>query len=215
MDLSIQIVEKPDWVSWDDIKQCLFEAHSVNRAKGINMDHYQWPTEKIKESLGENGFMLVALDGDKVVGTAGIGEKFGNKWYSKGRYAYMCFASVLPEYAGKGIYKMLEIKREAKVREDGYTVLIGDTHSKNTHRIDIALKNGFKLVRFFRAASKDHYNVLMVKWLGKRTYSNTYIRIHYCLSYLLVRTMYNSKGRERSRIITSICLRLNRRLKVM
>ena len=92
-DRSIQIIEKPDWVSWDDIKQCLFEAHSVNRAKGINMDHYQWPTEKIKESLGENGFMLVALDGDKVVGTAGIGEKFGNKWYSKGRYAYMCFAA--------------------------------------------------------------------------------------------------------------------------
>ena len=72
---SIQVVEKPDWVSWDDIKQCLYEAHSVNRSKGINMAHYQWPAEKIKESLGENGFMLVALDGNKLVGTAGIGKE--------------------------------------------------------------------------------------------------------------------------------------------
>lgn len=173
-DRSIQIIEKPDWVSWDDIKQCLYEAHAVNREKGINMAHYQWPAEKIKQSLGENGFMLVAMDGDKLVGTAGIGEKFGNKWYVKGRYAYECYAGVLPEYAGIGIYKMLEIKRESKVREDGYDVLIGDTHSKNAHRIDIALKNGFRLVRFFRAASKDHYSVVIAKWLNGCPYSSIY-----------------------------------------
>ena len=169
MESEIQIMEKPGWVSWDDIKQCLYEAHSVNRAKGINMAHYQWPAEKIQESLGENGFMLVALDGDKLVGTAGIGEKFGNKWYANGRYAYECYASVLPEYAGKGI---------------GYDVLIGDTHSKNTHRIEIALKNGFRLVRFFRAASKDHYSVVIVKWLNGCPYSSFYCWIKFEVSKL-------------------------------
>lgn len=184
MKSSIQIIKKPDWVSWEDIKQCLYEAHSVNRAKGINMAHYQWPAEKLKQSLGKNGFMLVALDGEKVVGTAGIGEKFGNKWYVKGRYAYECYASVLPEYAGKGIYKMLEIRREAKVREDGYDVLIGDTHSKNSHRIDIALKNGFRLVRFFRAASKDHYSVVIAKWLNECPYSSFYCWIKFQTSKL-------------------------------
>ena len=181
---SIQIVEKPDWVSWDDIKQCLYEAHSVNRAKGINMAHYQWPAEKIRGSLGENGFMLVALDGDKLVGTAGIGEKFGNKWYVKGRYAYECYASVLPEYAGKGIYKMLEIRREEKAKEEGYDVLILDTHSKNSHRIDIALKNGFRLVRFFRAASRDHYSVVIAKWLNGCPYSSIYCRMKFQISKL-------------------------------
>lgn len=184
MDPSIQIVEKPDWVSWDDIKQCLYEAHAVNREKGINMAHYQWPAEKIKQSLGENGFMLVAMDGDKLVGTAGIGEKFGNKWYVKGRYAYECYAGVLPEYAGIGIYKMLEIKRESKVREDGYDVLLGDTHSKNSHRIDIALKNGFRLVRFFRAASKDHYSVVIAKWLNGCPYSSIYCWMRFQTSKL-------------------------------
>ena len=61
MESNIQIVEKPDWVTWDDIKQCLFEAHAENRAKGINMAHYQWPVEKIKESLGERGIILVSI----------------------------------------------------------------------------------------------------------------------------------------------------------
>lgn len=183
-DSSIQIVEKPDWVSWDDIKQCLYEAHSVNRAKGISMAHYQWSAEKIQESLGEGGFMLVALDGDKLVGTAGIGEKYGNTWYANGRYAYECYAGVLPDYAGKGIYKMLEIRREEKAKEEGYDVLIGDTHSKNTHRIEIALKNGFRLVRFFRAASKDHYSVVIVKWLNGCSYSSFYCWIKFEVSKL-------------------------------
>jgi len=184
MSSDIKICEKPDWVSWDDIKQCLYEAHSVNRAKGINMAHYQWSAVKIKESLGENGFMLVALDGNKLVGTAGIGEKFGTKWYAKGRYAYECYASVLPEYAGKGIFKMLDIKREAKVRESGYDLLIGDTHSKNSHRIGIALKNGFRLVRFFRAASKDHYSVVIAKWLNGCPYSLFYCWMKFQISKL-------------------------------
>jgi GNAT superfamily N-acetyltransferase len=128
--------------------------------------------------------MLVAMDGDKLVGTAGIGEKYGKTWYANGRYAYECFASVLPEYAGKGIYKMLEIKRETKAKEDGYDVLIGDTHSKNSHRIEIALKNGFRLVHFFRAASKDHYNVVIAKWLNGCPYSSFYCRMKFHISKL-------------------------------
>ena len=181
---SIQIMEKPEWVSWEDIKRCLYEAHSVNRAKGMNMAHYQWPAEEIKESIGENGFMLVAVDGEKVVGTAGIGEKYGKTWYANGRYAYECFASVLPEYAGKGIYKRLEIIREEKAQEEGYDILIGDTHSKNTHRIEIALKNGFRLVRFFRAGSNDHYSVVIAKWLNGCPYPSFYCWNKYQLSKL-------------------------------
>ncbi len=171
-DTNIQIIEKPDWVSWEDIKQCLYEAHSVNRAKDINMTHYQWPAEKIREFVGEKGFMLVALDGNKLVGTAGIAEKFGKMWYANGRYAYECYAGVLPDYAGKGIFKHLEIKREELAMQRGYEILLGDTHSKNIHRQKIATKNGFRLVRFFRAS--DHYSVVMVKWLNGCPYSKFY-----------------------------------------
>ena len=47
MNNDIQIVEKPDWISWDDIKKCLFDAHAINREKGINMANYQWSTENL------------------------------------------------------------------------------------------------------------------------------------------------------------------------
>ena len=162
---NIIIQEKPDWVSWDDIKQCLYEAHAPNREKGINMTHYLWPAEKIKESLGEHGVMLVALDGKKLVGTAAIAEKNGNSWYANEKYAYLCYASVLLAYKGHGIYRSLTDRREIYARKRGYNILLFDTHYHNFRVQDIAKKNGYVLVRFFRPKSGDHYSVVMAKWL--------------------------------------------------
>ena len=174
MDLGIQIVEKPDWISWDDIKQCLVDAHADNRAKGINMSHYQWPSERIKDSLGERGFMLVALDGDKLIGTAAIGDKSSSYWYIAGKYAYVCFDGVIPRYRGRGIFRLLDSKREENAQKRGFDVLVFDTHEKNVHRQKIALKNGYRYVRFFRAKGGDHYSVVMVKWLKSCPYSKLY-----------------------------------------
>lgn len=176
---TIQIIQKPDWVSWEDIRQCLIEAHSLNRARGINMTHYQWPADKIRDSLGANGKMLVALDGKIVVGTAAIAEKTGNIWYVQGRFAYICFGSVLPSYSGQGIFRRLDSEREKVASQLGYNVLLFDTHEKNYHRQKIAKKTGYTYVRFFQAQSKDHYSVVMAKWLNGCPYSKFYCWLKY------------------------------------
>ena len=170
----IQIIKKPEWVSWDEIKQCLYAAHAVNRTKGVNMTHYQWSADRIKDLLGEKGVMLVALDGNQVVGTAAICERIGRAWYASGRYAYMCFAGVLPEYSGQGIYKALITERERIAKDSGLDVLLMDTHYRNRLVQNIAKKNGYRYVRFFRASSKDHYCVVMVKWLKGCPFSEYY-----------------------------------------
>lgn len=170
----IQIIEKPDWVSWEDIKQCLYEAHAANRLKGINMAHYQWPIEKFITTIGENGRMFVALDGEKLVGVAAVCDKTGNSWYAQGKFAYMGFAGVLPEYKNRGIYNELVKVREDFAMQRGYMTLTFDTHQKNKVIQNRALKNGYRYVSFFRAASKDHYCVIMAKWLGRCPYSRFY-----------------------------------------
>ena len=184
MENHINVIEKPEWVTWDDIKQCLTKAHAENRSKGINMSHYQWPVDRIKDSLGEKGVVLVALDGKNLVGTAAIGDKSGNNWYNSGSYAYICFDAVVPDYFGKGIFKLLDGKREQLAKNRGYNTLVFDTHIKNIHRKKIALKNGYRLVRFFRASSKDHYSVVMAKWLDGCPYSSFYCWVKYQMSRL-------------------------------
>ena len=184
MESNIQIVEKPDWVTWDDIKQCLFEVHAVNRSKGINMTHYQWPAEKIKEFIGEQGTILVALDGNKLIGSAAIKEGSKSHWYVSGKYAFVCFDGVMPEYSGQGIFRLLDSKREDKAKELGYDVLVFDTHEKNTYRQRIALKNGYRYVRYSLVSTKDHFNVVMAKWLNGCPYSERFCKWKYFISKL-------------------------------
>ena len=184
-------MKKPDWVSWDSVKECLADAHSVNRVKGINMTHYQWPSRKIAETIGDNGVMLVALDGDKLVGTAAIAEKSKQSWYIKGRYAYVCFDGVIPQYSGKGIFKQLDAEREEQAKKLGYNVLLFDTHERNTRRKVVALKSDYRYVGYFQAKSRDHYSVIMVKWLNGCPYSKLYCRMKFLQSK--VKTMIRTK----------------------
>ena len=192
---AIQIVEKPEWVSWDEVKQCLYEAHAQNRAEGINMTHYLWPAEKIKESLGEKGIMLVALDGKKVVGTAAIADKTGTSWYTNGHYAYACFDAVIPDYRGRGVFKCLDNKRECIARGREYSALVFDTHSKNFYRQKIARKNGYRFVNYFMAKSGDHNSVVMAKWLKGCPYSSLYCWKHYYIKKMrtLLKTKFHLK----------------------
>ena len=197
MEHTIQVIEKPDWISWEDIKLCLMEAHASNREKGIVMSHYQWPAAKIRASIGDNGVILVAVEGEKVVGTAAIIEKEGHSWYAKGKYAYLGFAGVLPEFNGKGIYKELTNRRERIAFDRGYSLLVFDTHSNNTRVQDIAIKNGYQKVDCFRARSGDHYSVVMAKWLTRCPYSKFYCGLRYRFSKVksVLRTLLLSNGK--------------------
>jgi len=186
MNSNIQIVEKPDWVSWDDIHNTLEKAHERNRNKGIRMRKATLSGDKIKEEIGDSGVMFVALDKDRVVGTAALVPRTGDSWFNKGPYGYMCFASVLPEYSGKGIYKGLCEHREGLAKSLGLDKLYIDTHKNNESLIHICLKNGYKKVglRFF----PDHQNVVLFKWLNGCPYSDFRCWIEYCrrnISFLL------------------------------
>lgn len=184
MESTIRIIEKPASVSWEAIRQCLNEAHAPNRAQGIDMAHYQWSAGQMQESLGERGFMLLAMDGEKLVGTAAISDQTSSVWYAGGRFGYLCFGGVIPAYAGRGVFRMLEEKREALAKERGFAVLVGDTHVKNKRRQSIARKNGYRIVRYFRAKSGDHFCVVIVKWLNGCPYSSLYCRWKYLRSWV-------------------------------
>ena len=118
----VQIIEKPDWVTWDEIHEVIWKSHEANRQRGINMRFPSLSGEEIKKRVEDgNGKMFIAVDGNKVVGTAAVKRKKANLWCGKGDYAYLCFASVLPEYSGQGIYKQLYIYRERDYKKRTYS----------------------------------------------------------------------------------------------
>lgn len=191
MDSSIQIIEKPDWVSWDDIHEVLDKAHVENRAQGINMNHPALSGDEICKEIGDTGVMMVALDDQKVVGTAAIIPKNIHKWYAHGRVAYMCLAGVLPSYQGLGVYRKLMEKREQIAKTQDYHVLTFDTHMKNTNVQMFAKNNGYKYVRFFRT-KYNHNFVVMAKWIDGCPFTDGFIRRRFKLSKLMTWFFFTS-----------------------
>lgn len=183
---NILIKEKDESVSWDDVKSVIVAAHQVNFAKGIVMRYPSLPADEIAKKISDgNGKMIVALDGDKVVGVSAYMIKKGKTWYCKECYMYLCFTGMLPEYSGRGIYKGLnEFIEEERKRLDLQIVMF-DTHEKNKRIMDVNKRGGFKEVDYKRYG--DHCNIVLVRWVKECPFSNLYIRYRFIRKFLLVK----------------------------
>ena len=90
--MDVQILKKPEGLSWEEIHKVLNQAHQSNRKKGIVMRKPSLTAEELFKEIGEEGVMLVAMDDSRVVGTAALLVKECSKWYNEGQYGYLCFA---------------------------------------------------------------------------------------------------------------------------
>ena len=71
-DTRIKIVEKPDWVSWDEIHEVLWKAHEKNRENGVFMSYPSLTGEELKNMLGNHSKLFIACEDKKVVGTLSL-----------------------------------------------------------------------------------------------------------------------------------------------
>ena len=193
---SIKIIEKPDWVSWDEIHSVLWNAHAQNREKGVIMAYPSLTGDEIKKRIENNGKMYLALDGQLVIGTLALIIKKGNKWYNKGMYGYLCFGAVLPQYSGKGIYRSLYKVAETTALNTGISVITRDTNEKNARMLKISKQEGYHFVEC--KAYKDHFNIVRAKWLVGCPHPSWYIKLRFLLSKFKQKTRYKmvpGKGR--------------------
>lgn len=182
MESDIKIEKKPEWVSWLDIKNCLYEAHSINRAQGINMLLYKAPPSQLCEYIGTNGLMLVALNNKKLVGVGGFIERNDKLWCIRGKYMQICLVGILPDYSGKGLFRQFLDKLEKIAEERNYPVILSTTHEKNKRKIKVSITNGYHIIGYSRVA--DHYNVVMAKWLTRCPYGKFHFRFKVGLSWV-------------------------------
>ena len=83
----IQFMEKPDWVSWEDVVACIRAADVVNRKKGFHMHIAEVSPDEMKDDL-KDGKCFVALLDNKVIGTLSYKIRFLKKWYRWGKVIY-------------------------------------------------------------------------------------------------------------------------------
>lgn len=97
----IQIIEKPDYISFDDIHDLLYRAHKDIRDHGIDVYTASLTGKELEAYLSENYKCFVALNKDKLIGTATVELCNGNRWFSRGhKTAYYTLLAVDPAYRG-------------------------------------------------------------------------------------------------------------------
>lgn len=160
----IQYMEKPDWVSWEEVCDCIHKANTVNDKKGFHMLFSEISPDEIKADLKE-GKCFVALCGKKVVGTLSYKIRNLKKWYVWGKVIYYGYDGILPEYRGTDVYFGLSDLRDKFVRESGIRNHQFHTAENNKSVIKINKIYGYKLVLFKPTAKgANYYSVTMVKW---------------------------------------------------
>lgn len=207
----IQVIEKPDYISWEEIHNVLWLAHEKNREKGMVMRYPSLTGEELEKKIGKNGQTFVALDGDVVVGTCSYKLVQRNNWYTKGKKtAYFLMTSVLPEYQGSNVYFKL-VKYRLKFIEDiNIEVAYMDTAENNIIMQKILLKQGYKYVGFGASSYSNHYYVVMAKWFKECPFSDKYINCRFKISRALTKVQYKPGKIEHSRVLSLFCKAANK-----
>lgn len=207
------MMEKPEWVSWDDIRDVLSKAHKKNIEKGIVMNTTTMSGEEIKDYIGENGRCFVAFCGDKLIGTTSVKIAVGKMWYDKGlTVAKGMMSAILKQYQGLGILEEMNELRDAFIKEQNVLMLEGDTPEDNVIIRKMQAKKGFKEVRFFPAYYQKHYSVEFVKWLGECPFPEKYIKARFNVSKVLTKLRYKPGRIERSKRISIFCKKADRHI---
>ena len=187
---------KPESLSWDTIHEVIWASHEENRINGVNMKYPSLPGDEIKNRVGPDGKMLVAMTNNgELVGTAAMVPKEASFWFGRHRFAYCCFASILPKYNGMGIYKKMCRIQEQIARNEGLDMMLFDTHEKNARNLGHAVKAGYRFVDY--KYYKVHFNVVMVKWLNGCPYSLFRCRLAFFSRkvYQVIRVKWNNRKR--------------------
>lgn len=195
-DNCIQIMEKPEYITYKDISDVLKKAHEQHREKGINMRVPSLPPDELQKWVGEEGKCYVAMLNGKLVGTSSIVFRTLDRWFSKGNVAELTMMGVLPEYQGMHIATMLNEALEKEIVCRGFSSIYSDTAEENTSRIKMCEKEGYILVDYLfpNANSKGHFFVGMMKWLDGCPFSKNYCAFHFKLKRFVVRFIYSLLG---------------------
>lgn len=181
----IEVLQKPESVSWAEIHDVIYKAHESNRKNGVDIRNAYLSGEELKESLGSEGVCFVALDGDKVVATSSVAFHTLNTWYSRGqKVAYGTLSAVLPEYKGRHLFSRLEQARVDYARSKDCEGFYVNTAERNTKIRDIKKKYGYFEVAIGRTSFNPHNYITIYKWLGERPFPEYYIRLRFFYSWL-------------------------------
>ena len=166
----IEITEKDDSVSWEEITDLLHRAYAVRKEQGLNYGAVSQTVEQTIQRAQPKGTIrnvtLVAKENGKLIGTTTFCIRAGNKWYEGGKTLFFHMTAVAPEQKGKGLgNRLIEETIAAAGREDCDTVVF-DTAQKANDLVEWYTRRfGFQKVGLVSWPNTNYYSIEFVKYL--------------------------------------------------
>lgn len=194
----IRVMEKPDWISWDEVQQCIHDAQLTNKKKGFDMGFGYKTGEELRKSVGDNGYCFVVLnENNKVIATMSLRVSNVHFWWYKGLAGFHCCEAVLPDYRGTDVFFDMHEAVEHKEKELGLKLLWATTAEQNKIVLKVSAKAGWKQVQYASFSGCDYYSVIIARWFDGCPYSDRKIRFMFHLYKNAVRILYKPGHQKR------------------
>ena len=186
----VEIVLKPNSVSWDEISQIVYNSHVNNREKGLDIRNANLTGDEIKESIGVDGRCFIARDTNLgiIIGTVSVAFHHLERWYAHGLFAYLTLDAVLPEWSGKHVFSRLSTERMEYIKGTGCEGIYIYIAENNKLRREIAKKEGFISVAIDRTDYNRHNYITYVKWFGEKPFCLFNIRVRFVLNWIKLKS---------------------------
>lgn len=209
----IQVMPKPDWVSWEDIQQLLLKANKVNEKNGFSMVGLTSSPEELEKEV-ENGLCVVAMHGDKLVGVSACSFNCTQRWYNKTEKSARKFMSgIMKSYQGCGILGEIDKVLDNYIKNSGCGFIVASTAVMNTAIRKQAQLGGYKELTYISFPDTLYYSVIFGKWLNECPFSDRYIRFRFWLSKIYTKTRYKVGRVERFTILHHIWKKIKKLLR--
>ena len=193
----IIVTTKPENISWEDLASCQQRAHESNRAMGVEMQCSTFSAYQLREAV-KDGVTLVATNEEgMLMGMLSIVYRQVNRWWHRGKAAYICYVAVAPEYKGLGVYRSLSKAAEDEIKRNRVGLEYLNTHARNRPARRAYEKDGYQCVRFSPRSGTDYYSVEMVKWLDGNGRSQWMCRLAFGLTKIAVKMLYKPGKKRR------------------
>lgn len=186
----LRVLEKPDWISWDDVQKCIHDAQLTNTTKGFDMSFGHQTGAELCEKVGDGYCFVVLNEKNAVVGTITLKVMDIKSWWHRGSAGYHCFEAISPDYRGTDAYFDMHAHLIKKEKQLGLKVIYADTAEKNKVILKASKKTGWKHVQFTTFQGCDYYSIYLVKWYDTCPFSDRYINFMFKLSKVIIKIIY-------------------------
>ena len=186
----IQFMEKPEWISWEEVRECMRSSHQTNTKLGFEMLNSKRTVDDLKNKM-KVVHLFVAIDDKKLVGLAGAKLIKMNKWWTRNVVSYHCFDAILPDYRGTDVYIGLKDIRDRFDKQNNVRIFQFNTAEHNKTIIRLTEKKGYKRVQFAPTGEgANYYSITMVKWSDGCPHKDWFVVFMYKLSKFVSKTFW-------------------------